>query len=106
MFVIDQEKTRKILVDEYGYKPINADLFLKRFPPIHDELADVVATWLDSREIQDISIGGLALKDVMQIQRCHFLIAIQYLNRLLDEDLSPKEKEAHIQSLRTPPVIW
>lgn len=103
---VDSEKAKRILVEELGYTPHKADIFLERFPLINDELVGIVETWLECREIQDVTIEGLSLTELMKIQRCHFLIAIGYLNHLLDEDLSAQEKQEYLEMLRTPPIVW
>lgn len=106
MYTIDKDKAKRILVEEFDYQPYHADLFLRRFPPLHEELAEPVETWLKDRAIPDVSVEGLSVEEIMQSQRGHFLLAIQYLNRLLDEDLSSEDKEGLVQALRKPAIKW
>jgi len=106
MYTIDKDKAKKVLVEEYDYKPYQADLFLERFPALHEELAEPVENWLEDREIPDISVGGLSVQEILRTQRSHFLLVVQYLNRLLDEDLPADKREQLIRTLRKPAVEW
>jgi hypothetical protein len=46
MYVINKAQAKEILINELGYSPTDADLYLRDFPPIHAELADAVEQWL------------------------------------------------------------
>lgn len=106
MYQINKEKAKKILVTELNYKPTNADIYLQDYPPIHDELSEAVNQWLEDRSIKNISISGLSIKEIMETRRCHFLMAVQNLNRMLDEDLTPHQRERLIEILKKPVIRW
>ncbi len=106
MYTIDKEKAKKILVTELGYPPGTADVFLRDFPPLHDELAEPVNRWLEDRTVQDVSVCGLSMSEVMRTQRYNVLLAAKYMNRLLDPALPPERREKLVASLRKPAVRW
>ncbi len=102
---IDTEKVKKILVDELDYKEFEAEHFLKDFPNINEELVPAVEQWLKDRTIVDTDFGGITIKDVMKT-RCHFLMAINQLNRLFDDDLSDEKKKRLKELLKKPRIHW
>ena len=106
MLVLDKEKAKGVLVSELGYKPYQADSFLDDFPAIHDELEESVKAWLEDRSILDVEVEDLLISSVMETQSCNFLFAIKYLNRLLDEDISPETRDLLKESLQKRPIIW
>jgi len=106
MFILDKERAKRILTDELGYNPVSADLFLRDYPPIHDELAAAVQAWLKDRTILDVSVLGLSISDIMRVRHSHFLMAVQDLNRLLDPDLSEEDRQRMVRILSKPYIRW
>lgn len=106
MLILDKEQVKSILINEFGYTSIGADSYLRRYPPIHDELVPTIQQWLKDRSVQDVNTHGLSIREIMRIQNFHFLEAVKYLNVLLDEDLSSDDRDELIDFYRTPiPVM-
>jgi len=103
---IDKSQAEAILTEELGFSALGASMFLRDFPPIHDELAKSVSRWFSDRTVLDVSVGGISLKEVMQARGDHFLMAVRLLNRLLDADVAPEEREEQAQLLRRPVTRW
>lgn len=106
MLVLDKAKVKKILTEELGYDPIDADLFLKDYPPIHNELIEAVQRWLQDRTVVDVKISGVSVSEVMQASGCNFLVAIRDMDRLLDPGLSEERRRQMAESLRQPVYQW
>jgi len=106
MLEIDRTKAKAILVAELGFSSFDADWFLRDYPRIHDELAEAVTRWLTDRTVLDVSVGGVTIKEVMQTRGDHFLMAVRLLNRLLDADVSPDQRERMARLLRRPVIRW
>lgn len=106
MLKIDKKQAKAILIAEQGFSPIAADAFLSDFPPIHDELAESVSRWLKDRTVLDVDVAGVTVQEVMQARGDHFLMAVRLLNRLLDADVSPDQRERMARLLRCPVIRW
>jgi hypothetical protein len=104
MYKIDIPKAKKIMVEENHYTPQKVDLFLKDYPPIHDDLGEAVEQWLDDRTIKDTVVDGLSINEVMTKQRVHFLQAVKKLNMLLDEN-TPSEERKLLRKILSRQVI-
>jgi hypothetical protein len=104
MRTIDTEKIRTVLVVEDHFTPTRADLILKNFPLLNDELAEAVEQWLKDRTIADVTIEGLSIERVMHLRKCHFLIAVKDLARLIDPSL-PAETRALLREVLGKPLI-
>ncbi|MCS6880462.1 MAG: hypothetical protein RMK84_05120 [Oscillochloridaceae bacterium] len=102
MLTIDKVRAKEVLVTELNYHPVSAECFLQNYPPIHEELGKVVESWLEDRTIPDFSVNGLSIREIMQVQSCNFLVAVKYLNQLLDPELAPAERERLVAMLRRP----
>lgn len=106
MLKIDNQQAKAILIAEQGFSSIAADAFLNDFPPIHDELAEAVLHWLADRTVFDVDVAGVSVKEVMETRGDHFLMAVRLLNRLLDADVSPDQRERMARLLRRPVIRW
>ena len=106
MMTLEKARAKEILVTELGYTRTEADSYLRDYPPIHDELALGVDRWLEDRTILDTSVMGIAITEIMQLQHAHFLMAVQELNRLLDNDLTPAQRDRLVEILRKPAIRW
>jgi len=106
MFIVNKTELKKILVDEFTFKPYQADLFLSDYPPIYEPLVPAIQRWLMDRNILDISIEGLTIQDVIRKRQCNFLMAIREMNRLLDPALTSDIRKLIIEDLRNSPIIW
>ena len=104
--MFDKAKLKSILTSEYNYKPYEADVYLRDFPPIHEELSLPFERWLIDRVVIDVAIEDISILDVMRIRQIHFLGAIRELNRLLDSNMTTKQREILKKDLRVPPEIW
>lgn len=102
MLIVDKTKVKEILVNELGYKPSEAEVFLVDFPSIHDELAPTVEQWLKDRSVNDVSVNGLALSELMRNRHRNFLLAVRELNLLLDPNLTPEKQNKLTAILRKP----
>lgn len=102
MYEIDKQKTKEILVSELGYKSFQVDKLLENYPTIHDPLAGAVQQWLEDRTILDVAVEGMTIEFVMHNRRCNFILAVEKLNRLLDEDLMPDQRQRLVQYLMQP----
>ncbi len=101
MYLLDEDRVRNILVEE-GFDPRQIDLLLKNFPPLHDDLKPAVDVWLDNRLITDVSVDNISIHDVMTQRKCHFIIAIRDMNRLLDPNITPEKREQWRRIITTP----
>jgi hypothetical protein len=106
MYRINKAQAKDILINELGYSPIDADLYLRDFPPIHAELADAVEQWLVDRTIQDVEVSGLSITEVMQVRGYHFLMALRALNKILEPGTTPDRRKRMVESLRQPVPKW
>src|SRR3972149_6798819 len=104
MYILDKDKAQEILVTELGYKSHEAALFLRGFPPLHDELAGAVQHWLEDRTITDVEGEGATIREIMQSQGYHFLLAVKEMNRLLDDNISLDDRQRLADILRKPAV--
>ncbi len=101
MYILDKAKAGEILAKEFNYKEYDVNIFLGRFPEIHDELSHSVQKWLEDRTIEDVDVFGLTIKELMNVNKHeNFLHAIQMLNGLYDMD--EEERTDMIRILRTP----
>jgi len=105
MYILDKAEARRILVTREDYEPYQADFLLEKYPAIRDELADAVRQWLRDDTIQDVTVEGLTIRQVMEAKRCEFLVAVSYLNGLLDEGLSDEARDRYREYLVSPVVI-
>jgi hypothetical protein len=105
MLKLNKDQVKNILMEELDYSEGEADTYLSDYPSIHTELAEAVNVWLKERTVLNISLLGLSIQEVMEIQRCHFLMAIKYMDRLLDSDMSQEQKEKLVELLRSPVYI-
>ncbi|MCI0558928.1 MAG: hypothetical protein MN733_10565 [Nitrososphaera sp.] len=101
MYKIDKEKVRKILIEELGYVPNKADLFLKDYPPLHEKLGAAVEQWLKDRTVANVSIEGLSIDGVMEKQQTNFLVTVKNLNELMDESIPIEERKEKKEILNT-----
>jgi hypothetical protein len=106
MLTLNEEQVTKILTSELGYRPGQAEYFVRSFPPVHGELSEAVNRWLQDRTILDTKVYGISLQEVMQIKRCNFLNAVKSLNRLLDNDIGDKRRDQMLTNLRIPFPRW
>lgn len=106
MLKIDKQQAKAILIAELGFSSIAADAFLSDFPLIHRELAEAVSRWLTDRVVLDVDVAGVTVKEVMEARGDHFLMAVRLLNRLLDADVSPDQRERMARLLRRPVIRW
>ena len=106
MYKIDKEKAKHILTTELGYTPARAELYLKDYPLIHNELAEAAKSWMEDRSKLDVSVFGISIKEYMKIQHCHFLMAVRDLNHLLDKDIPPERRTRLVELLRKPTIEW
>lgn len=102
MFTLDKEKAKEILVSELGQSPGSAEVYVRDYPQIHDQLAEAVKRWLQDRTVLDVKVDSLSISEVMRVQRCHFLAAIFLLNRLLDQDVTEEKRKRLIENLHRP----
>ena len=100
MFNLDKVRAKTILVSELGYNSTDADLYLKDYPQLHDELREAVQRWLNDRSISDTTVYGVSIEDVMHARGSHFLMAVSAINRLFDTELSPVQRERMLDNLR------
>lgn len=100
MFVLDKEKIKPIMINELGYTSYEADKLLETLVVIHDDLKDAVDRWVIDRTIQDVNVSGVSLKTIMERRRINFIVAIRYLNRLLDDDLPDQLRTSMISMLQ------
>jgi hypothetical protein len=105
MLVINKGEVKKILVTELGYSSFEANIYLRDYPSIHDELVEVVQKWLEDRTITDINVFGLSLVEYMRNHRAHFLMAVRDFNRLFDNDLTSERRERLIGIMHKPVII-
>jgi hypothetical protein len=104
MQVIDIQKARSILINREKLKPFLADLILKDYPALEDALAAAVEQWLASGTFDNIEVEGLTIKQVMQLRRSNFMVAVKELNRLLDPALSAETRN-RLRDILNKPVI-
>ena len=101
MYTINKEKAHEILLNQ-GFKTHEIDSLLNRYPPIHDKLSRIIEQWINDQTISEITIDGISLNQVIKIRRCHFLIAIRDLNKLLDPDLTLEKRNQWHRILTSP----
>jgi len=106
MLQLDASQAKRILVTELGYSSLGADMFLRDFPPIHEELAEAVSRWMADRTVLDVEVAGLTLTELMRVRRAHFLMAVRLLNRLLDSDVDPDNRVRLARILHRPLIRW
>lgn len=106
MLKIDKKQAKAILIAEQGFSSIAADAFLSDFPPIHDELIEAVSRWLADRTVLEVDVAGVTVKEVMKVRGDHFLMAVRLLNRLLDKDVVPDQRERMAHMLCGPVIRW
>jgi len=105
MYALDKELARKVLLDELNYHPFDVDLFLRDYPPLHDDLGRAVDQWLTDRTVADVAVEGLSIQQVMRRRRSHFLAAVRDLNTLLDETI-PAEKRRKFRDILSRPAFY
>ncbi len=106
MFVLDKDRVRAILISELGYSAAAADIYLSGYPLLDDRLEPLVAQWLSSRTVLEFEVTGVSIRHLMQTRGEDFLTAVRMLNRLLDRDLDPVEREDLVNSWRRPEIRW
>lgn len=104
-FKLDKDKARGVLLREGMLDPLGVDHLLRDFPEIHEPLAGAVSRWLDDQTIEDVSVDGLSIQELMARRRSHFLVAVKELNMLLD-DVLPEEKRKRWRALLEKPVFF
>lgn len=102
MMNFNTPQVKDILTTELGYSPLDAESFLRNFPPIHDELVEAVNQWLKDRTVLPVSVFGLSISELMQIQRWHFLMAVEYLNPMYDDSVPQEKREWAAAHLKKP----
>lgn len=102
MMNLNTPQVKDILITELGYSPVDAELYLESNPPVRDELVEAVNQWLKDRTVLPVSVFGLSISELMQIQKIHFLMAIMYLNPMYDELIPQEKKEWAISHFRKP----
>jgi hypothetical protein len=102
LFNIDVKKTREILINEFAYKPADADHYLSNYPSLDDALIEPVKTWFIDRSILEIELEGITIQQVMQAHKCNFLTAISSINDLFSSPLTIEQKETLKKFLTTP----
>jgi serine kinase of HPr protein (carbohydrate metabolism regulator) len=104
--IIDKVKAKEILVGELGYKPYEADIYLKDYPELFGELAPAVEKWFEDRTISDVSVKGVSIKDLMRIHKCHFLMAVSELNPLFKPDMTEEKKTEYARIIQKPHILY
>lgn len=105
MLIINKEEVKRILETELGYSSFEANSYLRDYPPIHDELVEVVKRWLQDRTITDFYMFGLSLQEYMSNHRANFLMAVRDFNHLFDDDLSPERRDRLVGIMHKPIII-
>lgn len=106
MFTLDKAQAKKILIDELEYDAIGADQFLKKYPPLYDDLSEAVERWLKDRTVLKVDIFGLSIDEVMKVQGYNFLLAVSEINRLFDSDMSDEKRNRIVKHLKRPVPRW
>ena len=105
MYTIDKEKVKKILIEELGYTPGQAKVFIDDFPPIYEPLDTAVKQWLTDRTISDVTVEGMTIKEIMLRHSTDFLEAVQELDALLDPRMTSEHRPSVINMLKSPRMV-
>ncbi len=101
----DKEKSRQVLLNEYHFTTVTADLILEKFPVLNKSLTEALHQWLDNRNVADTEVGGLSIKEMLKIHGYHFLLAIKDLGILSDPNLTPEQYSRLRETLSKPMVL-
>ena len=62
---MDREKVRELLVDKYDYKNSQVDTVLDKIAIFTEPTATAFQRWLNTGEIDDTSVEGYTVKDIL-----------------------------------------
>ena len=84
MVDFDKKTVTQILIDEFDYNTVEADLLSEGIANIHPDLHEAFSGYLEQRTEQPFEFKGISIAQIMETSRCNYINALVTMSAFIN----------------------